>query len=104
LSQGYYSIPIDEKTQKICTTVLLWGKYAYKRLAMGIACAPDIFQSIMMEILGYLDYVLVYIEDILIIQRENETEQDNLEKVETVIRVSGQILGNHSSCRNKLNI
>ena len=85
LSQGYYSIPIDEETQKICTTVLPWGKYAYKRLAMGIACAPDIFQSIMMEILGDLDYVLVYIDDILIIQRENETEQDHLDKVETVL-------------------
>jgi hypothetical protein len=72
LPQGYYSILIDEKTQKICTTVLPWGKYAYKRLAMGIACAPDIFQSIMMEILGDLDYVLeVYINDILVIQREN---------------------------------
>jgi hypothetical protein len=86
LSQGYYSIPIDEKTQKICTTIQPWGKYAYKRLAMGIACAPDIFQSIMMEILGDLDYVLVYIDNILIIQRENETEQDHLDKVEIVLQ------------------
>jgi hypothetical protein len=85
LSQGYYLIPIGEKTRKIYTTVLPWGKYAYKRLAMGIACAPDIVQSIMMEILGDLDYVLVYIDDILIIQRENETEQDHLDKVETVL-------------------
>jgi hypothetical protein len=86
LSQGYYSIPIGEKTQKIYTTVLPWGKYAYRRLAMGIACAPDIFQSIMMEILGDLDYVLVYVNDILIIQRENETEQDHLDKVKTVLQ------------------
>ena len=35
---------------------------------MGIACAPDIFQSIMMDLVGDLDYVLVYIDDILIIQ------------------------------------
>jgi hypothetical protein len=53
---------------------------------MGIACAPDIFQSIMMEILGDLDYVLVYIDNISIIQRENETEQDHLDKVETVLQ------------------
>jgi hypothetical protein len=52
---------------------------------MGIACAPDIFQSIMMEILGHLDYVLVYIDNILIIQRANETEQDHLDKVKTVL-------------------
>jgi hypothetical protein len=49
---------------------------------MGIAFAPDIFQSIMMEILG----VLVYIDGILIILREKETEQDHLDKVETVLQ------------------
>ena len=49
LSQGYYSIPICEESQKLCTTILPWGKYAYQRLPMGIACAPDIFQSIMLD-------------------------------------------------------
>ena len=50
LSQGFYSIPINENNQKLATTVLPWGKCAYKRLTIGIACAPDIFQSIMMEL------------------------------------------------------
>jgi hypothetical protein len=85
LSQGYYSIPICPRSQKICTTILPWGKYAYQRLPMGVACAPDIFQSIMMELLDDLDYVLVYIDDILIIQRESESEADHLIKVETVL-------------------
>ena len=52
---------------------------------MGVACAPDIFQSIMMEILGDLDFVLVYIDDILIIQREGETADDHLRKIELVL-------------------
>ena len=30
LSQGYYSIPIDEESQELCTTVLPWGTYKYK--------------------------------------------------------------------------
>lgn len=85
LFQGYYSIPICKKSQKIWMTILPWGKYAYTWLPMGVACAPDIFQSIMMEMLGDLDYVLVYINNILIIQREGETEADHLAKVETVL-------------------
>ena len=85
LSQGFYTIPIDEESQKICTTILPWGKYAYQRLAMGIACAPDIFQSIMTELLGDLDNVLIYIDDILIIQREGESEEDHLKAIETVL-------------------
>ena len=85
LSQGYYNIPLSEKSQKICTTILPWGKYCYQRLAMGIASAPDIFQSTMMDLLGDLDYVLVYINDILILQREGESKDNNLQKVATVL-------------------
>ena len=29
LSQGYYNIPLSERSQKICKTILLWGKYSY---------------------------------------------------------------------------
>ena len=54
---------------------------------MGVACAPDILQSIMMDLLGDLDFVLVYIDDILIIQREGETDStDHLHKVEIVLQ------------------
>ena len=52
---------------------------------MGIASAPDIFQSIMMDLFQDLDYVLVYIDDILILQRQGETEDDHLKKIETVL-------------------
>ena len=44
LSQGFYTIPLDKESQKICTTVTPWRKYAHLRMPMGIACAPNIFQ------------------------------------------------------------
>ena len=84
LFQGYCSIPLSKKSQKICTTVLPWGRYAYKRLPMGIASAPDIFQSIMMDLLSNLDYVLVYIDDIILLQR-HKIEEDHLKKMEVVL-------------------
>ena len=87
LSQGYYHIPLSKQSQKICTTVLPWGKYAYKRLAMGVAVAPDIFQSIMMDILGDLPFVLCYLNDILILQKENESEEDHIRKIEIVLHM-----------------
>lgn len=46
LSQGYYSIPICRRSQKICMTILSWRKYAYTRFPMGVVCAPDILQLI----------------------------------------------------------
>ena len=84
LSMGYYHIPLDEASQRLCTTILPWGKYRYKRLPMGISSAPDIFQAIMTEILGDLDFVRVYIDDILIIS--NGTFQDHMQKLQQVLR------------------
>jgi len=32
LSMAYYHVPLDEESQKLCSTVLPWGKYQYTRL------------------------------------------------------------------------
>ena len=52
---------------------------------MGIASAPDIFQEVMNKLLGDLDYVTVYIDCILIIQKEDESDEFHLEKIEVVL-------------------
>jgi len=83
LSMGYYHIPLSENSQKLCTTVLPWGKYRYKRLPMGISSAPDIFQHIMHDILGDLDFCRVYIDDVLIIS--DGSFEDHLAKLNIVL-------------------
>ena len=52
---------------------------------MGLASAPDIFQSIINDLFCDLDYVLVYLDDILIIQKQGETEDDHLQKIDEVL-------------------
>ena len=52
---------------------------------MGICLAPDIFQEIMNKLFGDLEYVIVYIDDILILQQEDESDEDHLKKIETVL-------------------
>ena len=52
---------------------------------MGLASAPDIFQTIMTNLFHDLDYVLVYLDDILVIQREGESEEDHLNKIDEVL-------------------
>jgi hypothetical protein len=44
LNIGYYTIRLDPDASKICTIIFPWGKYSYKRLPIGIAGSPDIFQ------------------------------------------------------------
>ena len=83
LSMGYYHIPLDEHAQELCTTILPWGKYKYLRLPMGIKNATDIFQNVMMEILGDLSYVNVYLDDILVLT--NGTYKDHLQKLQVIL-------------------
>jgi hypothetical protein len=54
---GYYTISLDQDVAKICTIIFPWGKYSYKRLPMGIAGSPDIFQGKMSDLMATLEFV-----------------------------------------------
>jgi Reverse transcriptase (RNA-dependent DNA polymerase) len=84
LSMGYYHIPLDNDSQKLCTLILPWGKYKYLRLLMGIKNSPDILQAIMHDILGDLEYSNTYIDDILITSSGNF--KDHLERIVEVLK------------------
>ena len=66
---GYYTIRLDPDVQKICTIVLLWGKYLYMRLPMGIAGLPDIFQEKMSGLMESLEFVRTYLDDLLMLTK-----------------------------------
>jgi len=83
LNMGYYTLCLDKKTQDICTIVTPWGKYSYKRLPMGVKCAPDVFQDRMSTLMEGLNYVLTYLDDILIIS--NGSLEDHLSKLNIVL-------------------
>jgi Reverse transcriptase (RNA-dependent DNA polymerase) len=84
LSMGYYHIPLDEESSKLCTTILPWGKFRYLRLPMGIKNSPDIFQAVMQDLLGDLEFTRVYLDDILITSSGNLEE--HLEKLNQVLK------------------
>ena len=56
--------------------ILPWGKYSYEQLPMGITKSSDIFQRAMNDILGNLEYVQVYLDDILILSNDQDTFED----------------------------
>ncbi len=71
INMGYYTIWLDLDAQKICTIILPWGKYSYQRLPMGMAGSPEIFQEKMSDLMRSLEYVQMYIDDLLIITPGN---------------------------------
>ena len=78
LNMGYYHLLLDAETSNICAIVFPWGFYRYKRLPMGTAVSPDIFQAKMNMLFNELEYVRAYIDDLLIITK-GERPQDHVE-------------------------
>ena len=83
LKMGYYTIRLDPDAQKLCTVITQWGKYQYLRMPMGIMCAPDIFQNRMSDLMAHLQFVKVYIDDILLITKDSF--EDHLAKLRQVL-------------------
>jgi hypothetical protein len=88
LNTSYYTIRLDPDASKICTIIFPWGKYSYKRLPMGIAGSPDIFQGKMLELMESLEFVSTYLDNLLCISKLSL--EDHLEKLEVVL-VLGQL-------------
>jgi hypothetical protein len=82
LNMGYYTIRLDPTASRICTIIFPWGKYSYKRLPMGVAGSPDIFQSKMSELMATLEFVTTYSDDLLCITKGNL--KDHLNKFKEV--------------------
>jgi len=84
LNMGYYHLTLDMKTREICSLIFPWGRYRYKRLPMGAATAPDVFQEKMNNLFNDLEYIRVYIDDLLVISADSF--DDHLEKLSEVLQ------------------
>jgi hypothetical protein len=90
LNIGYYTISLDLVAARICTIIYPWGKYSYKRLPMGIAGSPDIFQEKMSDLMATLEFVRSYLDDLLIITKGSlEDHLENLSMVLTRLQDAG---------------
>ena len=81
---GYYHIRLSEQAINLCTIILPWGKYRYKRLTMGVSNSPDIFQEKMNEMFRCFEFIRAYIDDLLIITKGYLS--DHLEKLEQTLQ------------------
>ena len=84
LNMGYYCIRLSERASILCTIILPWVKYEYKRLPMGLCNSPYIFQEKMNEIFRGIGFIIAYINDILIITKSDWS--GHLNKLKLVLK------------------
>jgi hypothetical protein len=83
LNMGCYTIRLDPVASKMCTMIFPWGKYSYKKLPMGFGGSANIFQAQITDLMVSLEFVRVYMDNLLIIMRRILDE--HLQKIETVL-------------------
>jgi hypothetical protein len=82
LNIGYYTIRLDPDASRICIIIFPGGKCSYKRLPIGIAGSPDIFQAKMLKLMATLEFAQTYLDDLLCIAKGKlEDHLQHLRKV-----------------------
>ena len=66
LRSGYYQIPLAERSKPITAFAVPRGFYQFRVLPFGLTNAVSAFQRFMTSIFRELDFVNVYVDDILI--------------------------------------
>ena len=68
---GYYAIRISLATPDMKTIVTEFGKFGYNRLPMGMCASGDIFQAKVDKLLGDIEGVKTYIDNILVLSKDS---------------------------------
>ena len=80
---GNNNIRLSTSASNLCTIILPWGKYKYKRLPMEICKSLGIFQGKMNTLSQGLEYVRLYLYYLLVLRTGNWI--DNLPKLKQVL-------------------
>jgi hypothetical protein len=62
----HIQLKLSETSQEICKLNTPFGSYKCKRMLFGISSAPGIYQEVISSILGGLDRIFIYLDDILL--------------------------------------
>ena len=83
LASGYHQIKLADGACEKTTFVTHYGLFEYTVLPLGLCNAPSMFQCLMNAVMsGYIDdFILVYLDDILVYSDNAEEHEAHLCKV-----------------------
>jgi hypothetical protein len=93
MKSGYWQIQINESDRYKTAFVVPFGHYEWNVLPFGLKNAPSEFQNIMNDIFNpYSDFIIVYIDDVLVFSKTIEQHIKHLKIFKNIIRHNGLVL------------
>ena len=82
---GYYHLELDNETVDLCSVSLPFSTFCYRYLPQGAISAVNYFQREISHLFADLDFVKVYLDNILIYSYSNTT--DYLNKLSIILNL-----------------
>lgn len=91
LTAGYFQVAVAERDQEKTAVTTPFGLYQWTRMPFGLCNAPATFQRLMTAVLGDLtfDFLLVYLDDVLVFSHDFEDHCTKLDRVFGRLREHG---------------
>ena len=90
LRSGYYHIGLSENSKVKTTFVTPFGKYQFETVPFGLAQAPPYFQQLISIVLqGCSDFVMAYLDDIIIFSKNEEEHLKHIEIIFQKLKEAG---------------
>ena len=97
LMSGYHQIKIKDSDVPKTAFRTPVGHYEFLVLPFGLSNAPATFQSVMNRIFEHLDFIIVYLDDILIFSKSLEEHKQHVKIVLDILRKE-KLIAKHPKC------
>ncbi|ORE00292.1 TF29 [Hepatospora eriocheir] len=85
LNMGYYQIEMEQNSIKYTSFILNGEQYEFTRMPFGLQNAPMTFQKAMNRLLSHLQYIKVYLDDIIIYSKTLEEHHIHITEVINIL-------------------